>query len=317
MTKDTKDFKPDNATALNHRPESSRSNNEQQHNFLDVKETKTRLRPHPTPRPWSRVISDDELINENSRPNSSRQRRRRESPRRKKRRETTQLDNIRDSYDSHSDVPLRPRKLVSKNRPRLTPATTHTSSTSHTRLPSSASVSEPIRASGRAPKPTIIILDSDSEDVDLIQPRRSHNHQSNPTRNPSTSFSAIKDEAQPINIKGEPLSLEILTKTILRVTASNETDKAPISVSLNLCRTSDQLFTTLVNERGVRLEAAKKVSVISATYTWSGKRHGIRRGKVEDWTRFCRALQRAWDSEEGNGFRMNECEVDMIMHVDD
>ncbi len=126
---------------------------------------------------------------------------------------------------------------------------------------------------------------------------------------------SLKAETNPTKLKGEPIFAGDRAKTVLLVTASNEPNKAPITVPFTACRTSEQLFSTLINEQGLRSEAGKKVKQISATYTWNQKRHGIRRGRPEDWDRFCKAVRKAWESESDK-FE-DECEIEMMLHVDE
>jgi len=58
-------------------------------------------------------------------------------------------------------------------------------------------------------------------------------------------------------------------------------------------KTFEKPFSTLIKEQGLRSEIGKKVKTISATYTWNKRRHGIRRGREEDWDRFSKTVQKA------------------------
>lgn len=116
------------------------------------------------------------------------------------------------------------------------------------------------------------------------------------------------------DIKSEPIFAGHRARTFLRVEASND-DKAPITVPFAGWKTSEQLFSTLIKEQGLRPEVGKKVKQISATYTWNKRRHGIRRGREEDWDRFCKTIQKAWELESDK-FE-DECEIEMVLHVEE
>lgn len=116
-------------------------------------------------------------------------------------------------------------------------------------------------------------------------------------------------------VKEELIPTYALSKTILLVSASNQPSRAEIAVEFSSCRDIEQLFSALIEARDLRPETAKKVNVISATYSWDKKRLGLRKGKVEDWVRFCRAIRKAWESESVH-FE-DECEVEMMIHVDE
>jgi hypothetical protein len=121
-----------------------------------------------------------------------------------------------------------------------------------------------------------------------------------------------KTDQDSAHIKEEPLFAGAKARTVLLVSASNQSDKAPISVSLSLCKGIDCLFATLITERGLSA-VARKISLISATYTWNGKRHGMRKGNSDDWLRFTKAVRKAWDTEKFD----DECEIEMMLHVED
>ena len=117
----------------------------------------------------------------------------------------------------------------------------------------------------------------------------------------------------PTSIKEEPLSVNARSKTTLLVKASNMQDRAAVCVSMDLCRDSQELFTRLAMERQLDARAAEKVRCVDASYTWGDRRsHGIRKGSEQDWKRFIKALRLAWETENFQ----DECEVEMLMHVD-
>lgn len=177
------------------------------------------------------------------------------------------------------------------------PATNLTPSSSiQTRTPSTAPV--------RAQQSNVINMDSDPGEED-------------------TQERAMKVEDMgeqiPAATGGEHLSSQALTKTILFVSASNQPGKAPVSVSLSLCRSANRVFDTLIAECGLKPEAAQKVADISATYPWSHRGHRIRRNRPEDWARLLTTIQNAWNSQ-GGSFEADEdgeCKVDLMIHVDE
>lgn len=116
-------------------------------------------------------------------------------------------------------------------------------------------------------------------------------------------------------IKDEPLFAGHVAKTVLLVTASNQADKAPAAVPFSACQRFDEIFSTLVTELGLHPDTGKKVKAMSATYTWNGKRHRIRRDKKLDWHRFIKAIRKGWESETTK-FE-DECEIEMVLHVDE
>lgn len=127
----------------------------------------------------------------------------------------------------------------------------------------------------------------------------------------------VKDQNgnQTTEIKDEPLFAGYVANTILLVTASNQADKAPAAVPFSACQRFDEIFSTLVTELGLPVDTGKKVKAMSATYTWNGKRHRIRRGKKLDWHRFIKAIRKGWESESTK-FE-DECEIEMVLHVDE
>ena len=97
------------------------------------------------------------------------------------------------------------------------------------------------------------------------------------------------------------------------VSSSSQKEKAPVAVYFNNYRSSSDVFATLIKERGLRPDVGKKVSSIPATFSWNGRRLGLRRGDSDDWVRFCRTVRQAWESEEV----AYECEVEMVLDVDE
>jgi len=125
----------------------------------------------------------------------------------------------------------------------------------------------------------------------------------------------VKKEHDGAYAKTEQLSSNPVAGTTLIVAASNQPTIAPVFVPFTSCNTFPQLFETLVSECDIRPEAAKRVSKISARYTWDGKQIRIRKERPEDWSLFYRGLCKAWD-KGSEGFE-DGWEVEMMVHVDD
>ncbi|KAK4690646.1 hypothetical protein P7C71_g6190, partial [Lecanoromycetidae sp. Uapishka_2] len=296
--------------------------NDEPYNFLDVEVMPNRLRNRSKSSRWTdTVIQDDdtsgnygqrrELVgNEaSSTPNGSARR-----PNAYERDNGRASSNIQEDSSSDSGAPLSTRKSfkeqkrtpaavksspniqparkrgptmptpeapqsapqLKKHRP--TPATTATPPAPQTRLPSTAPIQTQIQA--------VIPIDSDSE-----------------------------GENKPVKIKAEPLSSDALTKTILLVKASTM-DKAPLTVPLSSYSTPSLLFSTLLRDLRLPQALHQKVHTISATYAWNGKELLIRKNDLDDWKRFCKAVRSAWETLADNFNDENECEVRMVVHVD-
>lgn len=280
----------------------------QPYNSLDVVETETRLRPKPAV--WSREPSGGlihEQINAKSlstplsmpefgrsseelsaiAPSTNPRQTTKIAKRKRATRHTVTPERLRQS-SSDSDTPL-----AAKFKKPLTPATT--------RGPSIA-----VSQNDKAP---VISLDSSPERDFFSRPRPRNSQRKKAKPEHSLGMMPVN------NVKLEPLSANAVAKTIFRVSASNIPEKGPVRVPFASCPSSNNLFSTLIEERKIRGELSSKISDITATCTWSGKRYGIRKGKPEDWADFCTYLRKSWD-KGGEAFE-DGCEIDMMIHVDD
>lgn len=222
---------------------------------------------------------------------------------------------------SHHSLVVPCRKVKSTKRPEAGSTAMRESSEEHT------SDSEPPRLHKRrrsqpqqltaphAPSATLSALISppltnlsSSPEKELPKQKTGDN-----TLNPTEEKTSFMTEIDPANTKGEPLCVAHRTKTVLLVEASNDS-KAPITVPFAAWKTSEELFTSLIREQGLRPELGKKVKQISATYSWNKRRHGLRRGREDDWDRFCNTVQKGWEME-ADRFE-EECEIGMVLHVD-
>lgn len=119
----------------------------------------------------------------------------------------------------------------------------------------------------------------------------------------------------PVIIKLEPLSYDQLFQTTLHVSASNQPGLAPATVGFGLCKTMEELFTTMIAEYDIT--STSRITKASATYTWNGKRHLLRRDRQEDWVLFCNAIKKAWSKEENRlSFLEDGCGIEMMVHAD-
>lgn len=200
-------------------------------------------------------------------------------------------------------TPSNARQTTQKNR-RTSPVTHTPSSIMHSRTNSAV----PVR--GRQSGAVDLESEFDQEHVLVRKPK---------SKKKSTAATASKAADPPAGMEGEPLSAQALAKTVLVISASNRPEKAPVTISLSLCRSPDQLFDTLLTERGLKPEVANKVLDISATYPWDRPPHGIRKGRPEDCSRFLDTVQKAWHSR-GSEFEEDEegeCKIGMMIHVDE
>ena len=102
--------------------------------------------------------------------------------------------------------------------------------------------------------------------------------------------------------------------TRLVVSASNQPELAPVHINLGSIATIEQLYQKLATACELQPDEAAKIATVSVTYTWSGKRQRLRKGRAEDWEHFKEILEKAWERYSD---RFDEgCEVNMMLHVD-
>ena len=115
-----------------------------------------------------------------------------------------------------------------------------------------------------------------------------------------------------LEIKAEPLSNDITSKTALMVVASSQQDMAPVTVKLDTY-TGSGFFEFLAEECELG-NLSKKVTAISATYTWDKRKHRFRKDRLDvDWAAFCERLREAFDKNPD--FAKHGCEVELLLHV--
>ncbi|MCJ1437563.1 hypothetical protein MMC27_006950 [Xylographa pallens] len=151
---------------------------------------------------------------------------------------------------------------------------------------------------------TIIELSDDAESAEAT-------HQSSRSTGLMTPMSN-KFEAK-TKIKAEQLSSEIMSKTTLLVTATHLQDMAPVTVKLE-CFQGFANFLDFLAEECVLGALSSKVTDVSATYTWNGRKHRFRKERLDvDWRAFCNELRDAF--QKNPTFAQQGCEVGMLLHV--
>ena len=162
----------------------------------------------------------------------------------------------------------------------------------------------------------IIDLEDDSSDCEEQWSKKSTTASiGTSTKNDETSVAGTAYST--VDVENEPLTGFMMMNTILLVTV-HDSPLGPVPVPFIECRDFHVLFATLIEERGVPDDDARKIDSITTTFAWTGgqfggKIGGIRRHKPGDWDYFCDALRKAhqMDSTRFNG----KCEVGMKLHI--
>ena len=162
----------------------------------------------------------------------------------------------------------------------------------------------------------IINLSDDSDDCEEQRGKKS--------TTTSTSTSAMNDKASIagtthsiVEVKSEPLTDSMMMNTVLLVTVHGS-PLGPVPVPFTECRDFHVLFATLIEERGVPDDDARKIDSITTTFAWTGgefggKLGGIRRHKPRDWDYFRDTLRKAHEMDFDR-FK-GKCEVAMKLHI--
>ena len=90
---------------------------------------------------------------------------------------------------------------------------------------------------------------------------------------------------------------------------------APVITPLGSVATIEQLYKKLAAACDLRPDMAKKITAISATYTWSGRKQRLRKGNAEDWNTFKSIVEKAWERDSDRS--KEACEVLMLLHVEE
>ncbi|MCJ1414318.1 hypothetical protein MMC32_000644 [Xylographa parallela] len=151
---------------------------------------------------------------------------------------------------------------------------------------------------------TIIELSDEAESAEVI-------YQS--SRNTGLTTPISNKSETKVKIKAEQLSSQIMSKTTLLVMATHLQDMAPVTVKLE-CFKGFANFLDFLAEECVLGNLSSKVTDVSATYTWNGRKHRFRKERLDvDWQAFCNELRDAF--QKNPTFAQQGCEVGMLLHV--
>lgn len=125
----------------------------------------------------------------------------------------------------------------------------------------------------------------------------------------------IKKEETSTSVISHPsLPTNVIACTRLLISASSQSDLAPAIIRMPICSGIDALFAKLGSECDISPEMINKISNISATYTWSGEKHRLRKSNEEDFDLFHEILATAWEKDAA--FFFDGCKIHMHLHVD-
>lgn len=123
-----------------------------------------------------------------------------------------------------------------------------------------------------------------------------------------------KEEISTSVINYPSLPTKIIAGTRLLISASIQSDLAPAIIRMPNCSSIDALFARLGSECDMSPELVKKISNISATYTWSGEQQRLRKNNQEDLDLFREILETAWEKDAARF--ADGCKIRMLLHVD-
>lgn len=125
----------------------------------------------------------------------------------------------------------------------------------------------------------------------------------------------IKKEETSTSVMSHPsLPTKVIAGTRLLISASNQSDLAPAIIRMPNCSGIDALFARLGSECDISPEMVNKISNISATYTWSGEKHRLRKSNEEDFDLFREILETAWGKDAARF--ADGCKIHMLLHID-
>lgn len=123
-----------------------------------------------------------------------------------------------------------------------------------------------------------------------------------------------KEEISTSVINYPSLPTKVIAGTRLLISASTQSDLAPAIIRMPNCSSIDALFAKLGSECDISPEMVKKISNISATYTWSGEQQRLRKNNQEDFDLFREILETAWGQDAARF--ADGCKIGMLLHVD-
>ena len=162
----------------------------------------------------------------------------------------------------------------------------------------------------------IINLSDDSDDCEEQWNKKSTTTSTSTSRK-NDQVSVAGTAHSIVEVKNEPLTDFMMMNTIFLVTV-HDSPLGPVPVPFTECHNFHILFATLIEERGVSDDDARKINNITTTFAWTGgefggKIGGIRRHKPRDWDYFCDTLRKAHEMDFDRF--MGKCEVVMKLHI--
>ncbi len=131
---------------------------------------------------------------------------------------------------------------------------------------------------------------------------------------PDSAPTTRKEETSTPVTNHPSLPTNVIAGTRLLISASNQPDLAPAIIRMPNCSGIDALLARLGSECDLSPEIIKKISNISATYTWSGEKQRLRKSNKEDFDLFREILETAWE-KDATRFA-DGCKINMLLHVD-
>ena len=106
---------------------------------------------------------------------------------------------------------------------------------------------------------------------------------------------------------------QISLQTRLVISSSNQPDVAPVFVPLGSVQSIEHLYSQLTTACDLQPSEVEKVTAVSVTHVWSGKKQRLRKGQTEDFKLFNEILAKAWENDLFQHDK--ECEVLMLLHI--
>lgn len=123
-----------------------------------------------------------------------------------------------------------------------------------------------------------------------------------------------KEETSTSVVSHRSLPTNVIAGTRFLISASSQSDLAPAIIRMPMCSGIDALFAKMGSECDLSPEMINKISNISATYTWSGEMHRLRKSNEEDFALFHEILETAWEKDAARF--VDGCKIHMLLHVD-
>lgn len=210
--------------------------------------------------------------------------------------------------DTPSPAPEQPQKIIRIK--------TNFSGRDHATVGGSGSTTEERVVLPQKPRPTpppsVVIIDDDSSSEAELKPKIK-----DAPLQKKTKEAELKAKPPQIIKTESSLPSHIIANTRLRTTTSKTLDRAPRNICLSLCPSLHSLFEVLTSKSNLSPAESRKVTEVSATYSWNKRQVLLRKDEPNDWMIFTKDLARVWENEpEKFGEGGEDCEVDVLLHVD-